>query len=138
MEVSKRPKTKRQRRISQNVVLTLCVYLFFVKICHTSLQMQSYSFFLKKRENKLFFCFLSLKICRQQSLLENTSLNHILSLLFFRSRVVAAPIQVQFSSNSSPIQVQFSSNPSPIGNWKYIVFALSLHSRIRAIQISEE
>ena len=36
--------------------------------------------------------------------------------LFFLSRVVAAPIQVQFSSNSPPIV-----------DWKSIVFALCLH-----------
>jgi hypothetical protein len=95
-----------------NVVLTHCANLIFVT---RVLQMQSYSFFLKKRENKLFFCFLSLK--KQATIfVVIIKFNQILFSLVFRSKVVAAPIQVQFSSN-----------PSPIGNWKYIVFALSLY-----------
>jgi len=44
-----------------------------------------------------------------------TTLNQILFSLVFLCKVVAAPIQVQFTSNSSPI-----------GNWKSIVYALYL------------
>lgn len=42
-------------------------------------------------------------------------INQIYSLLFLRCMIVAAPIQVQFTSNSSPI-----------GSWKSIVFTLYL------------
>ena len=44
-------------------------------------------------------------------------INQIYSLLFLRCMIVAAPIQVQFTSNSSPI-----------GSWKSIVFTLYLRS----------